>query len=172
MRPPKNPPATLLVAMLLCLLYVAPFVALSLPYLAIGALSVVFPGRSDENNVYAAMIGTLGLLIFALASAIAAVAFGLFRGLQARSVVAWMMALLMLGLGASLDVPNAIGHPWWVGLSARGAMSWFAIATSADVHLFLIAAIAVLLVSPPTLRWLFGTEARHDRRPWKLRFGG
>jgi len=44
-----------------------------------------------------------------------------------------------------------------------------AIAMSADVHLALIVGIAVLLISPSTLRWLFGLEARHDRRPWKLR---
>jgi len=171
MRPAKNPPVTLRLAMLGCLLYVAPFIALSLPYLAIGAFSVAFPSRLDENNVYAAGIGTIGLLIFALGGAIAGIAFGLIRGLQARSVVAWIMALGVLGLGAWFDLPNTFGHPWWVGLNVRGDFSWFAIAMSADVHLLLIALITAFLLSRPTLKWLFGSEARHDRLPWKLQSG-
>jgi hypothetical protein len=169
MLQPKDAPVTLKLAALAGLLYAAPFIVTGLFYLAIGAASLVLPSRLEENNVYAAGIGTIGLLIFALGGAIAGIAFGLMRGMQARSVVAWIMAFGLLGVGVWLDLPNTLGHPWWVGLNARGDMSWFAIAASADVHLLLIAAIAILLVSPPTLKWLLGPEARHDRRPWKLR---
>ncbi len=175
-------PRTLKFAIVGAFFYAAPFLFLGFLYLAVGARYVAFPTREAEVNVYGAGIATIGLGILALGGTIAGIAFGLVRGIEARSVVAWILALCVLGLGMWFDLPNTLGHPWWVGLNAHAFVSppdpspslfdrlaLVAIAMSADVHLALIVGIAVLLISPSTLRWLFGLEARHDRRPWKLR---
>jgi len=102
--------------------------------------------------------------------------------MSGQSIIAWLMTLGLLGLGLWLDLPNVLGKPWWVGLSAQWFLSaggppydldywwhWFGIMASPDVHVVLTACMVTLLLWPSTLAWFFGRENRRAQMPWKLR---
>ena len=165
----KDPPPTIKIAMLIGLVYAAGPIAIGLGYLSVGALFIIFPSPQEEAGLLRDGLLLIGSAYFAVGTAILLADLVLAWGINGGSIVGWLLGLLALGGGLLFDVPNTIGKPWWVGLNAQRLVShdstgpdpltWIAAAISPDVHIVLLASIAVMLLWPPTLRWLFSRRS-------------
>lgn len=160
-----------------------PIIAVGLYPLALGVVGFI-GSQGDNHHSYWDVFLFLGGVWVVGGLILVAIDLGLLWGLNGQSVIAWLMTLGLLGLGLWLDLPSVWGKPWWVGLGVQWFLSaggppydlnywwhWVAIATSADVHVVLVACMVVLLMWPSTVAWLFGRDARVGQSPWKLKPG-
>jgi len=165
----KDPPPTIKIAMLLGLMYAAGPMAIGLGYVGLGVLFLIVPSPQEEAGLLRDGLLLIGGVFFAIGTAILLADLVLAWGINGGSIVGWLLALLTLSGGLWFDLPNTIGKPWWVGLNAQRLVShdstgtdpltWIAAAISPDVHIVLLASIAVTLLWPSTLRWLFSPQS-------------
>jgi len=146
-------------------------VLVGLLYVAAGVLLIVGSTRQAETGSSGIVLAIAGAVVLVVWLVVAGIGLGLFWAMSARSVVAWLITLGLLGIGLRFYLPLAVGHPLGVGLNPESVSSsgppdplrldwlrWLAVAVSPDVHVAVIIGMAILLLWPSSLAWFFGRK--------------